>query len=90
MLVSSIFKTEFLFINRQVTLSANDNKWHHICVSWENTGGTMKFYKDGVLSATVTSFKTGHVIRSGGSLMLGQEQDSLASSLDVHNRSKDY
>ena len=42
----------------------------------------MKFYKDGVLSATVKSFKTGHVIGSGGSLMLGQEQDSFASNLE--------
>ena len=38
----------------------------------------MNFYKDGVLSANATNFKTGHVIRSGGSLMLGQEQDSTA------------
>ena len=63
-------------------MSANDDKWHHICVSWENTAGLMNLYKDGVLSANATNFKAGHVIRSGGSLMLGQEQDSFASGLD--------
>ena len=63
-------------------MSANDNQWHHICVSWENAGGSMNFYKDGVLLANATSFRTGHVIRAGGSLMLGQEQDSFAGRLD--------
>ena len=72
----------FLLCNRQLSVSANDNNWHHICVTWKNTAGLMHFYKDGVLSANATNFKTGHVIRSGGSLMLGQEQDSFASGLD--------
>ena len=63
-------------------MSANDDKWHHICVTWESTAGLMNFYKDGVLSANATNFKAGHVIRSGGSLILGQEQDSFASGLD--------
>ena len=59
-------------------MSANDNKWHHICLTWENTDGSLKFYKDSVLSANCTDFKTGYMIRSGGSLVLGQDQDSLA------------
>lgn len=42
----------------------------------------MKFYKDGVLSASETNFNSGHKIRSGGSLVLGQSQDSLASVLN--------
>ncbi|KAL9975577.1 hypothetical protein ACROYT_G012753 [Oculina patagonica] len=62
--------------DRDLGISANDDKWHHICTSWENTAGSLKFYKDGVLADT--NFKVGHVIRSGGSLILGQDQDSLA------------
>lgn len=61
-------------------MSANDGEWHHICVSWENTAGSLDFYIDSVLSANVTNFKKGHMIRSGGSLVLGQEQDSLGGS----------
>ena len=55
-------------------MSANDNKWHHICVTWEGTAGLMNFYKAGVLSANATNFKTGHVIRSGGS---GKKQNQM-------------
>ena len=71
----------FVLCNRQLSVSANDNEWHHICVSWENTAGSMNFFKDGVLSANATNFKVAHVIRSGGSLMLGQEQDSVGGGL---------
>ncbi|XP_078363951.1 neuronal pentraxin-1-like [Oculina patagonica] len=63
---------------RELSVSANDGYWHHICASWENTAGSLSFYKDGVLSANHTNFKTGYMIRSGGSLVLGQDQDSLA------------
>lgn len=59
-------------------MSANDNKWHHICLTWDNNDGSLKFYKDSVMSANYTDFKTGFTIRSGGSLVLGQDQDSLA------------
>lgn len=65
---------------RELSVSANDGYWHHICLSWENTAGSLKFYKDGVLSAHRTNFKTGYTIRPGGSLVLGQDQDSLAGS----------
>lgn len=55
-------------------MSANDGKWHHICTSWKNTAGSLQLYKDGVLAASAT-LKVGHVIRSTGSLVFGQDQD---------------
>lgn len=64
-------------------MSANDGDWHQICVSWENNAGSLGFYIDGALSANETNFKTGHVIRSGGSLVLGQEQDSLGGGFST-------
>lgn len=72
----------FIFYDRQVSVSANDGAWHHICASWEHTAGSLQFYKDGILSASETNFKTGHVIRSAGSLMLAQKQDSVGGGLD--------
>ena len=30
-------------------VSANDGKWHHICLAWENTAGSWKLFKDGSL-----------------------------------------
>ena len=58
-------------------MSANDGTWHHICVSWENSAGSLKFYKDGVLSANEENFKVGHVIPPGGSVVLGQQAGGL-------------
>ena len=60
------------YFNYSVTSqSANDGKWHHICQSWENKGGSWKLYKDGVVVAKGTGLKTGQVLKKGGSIMLG-------------------
>ena len=71
-----VFKYIAIFITVQL-LWANDGKWHHICQSWENKGGSWKLYKDGVVASQGTGLKTGHVIMPGGCITLGQEQDSL-------------
>jgi len=64
------------FAYRPTSVAANDGKWHHICASWGNTVGSWKFYKDGAVAAQGIGHKTGHVIKSGGSIVLAQEQDS--------------
>ena len=75
------------YFNYSVTSqSANDGKWHHICQSWENKGGSWKLYKDGVVVAKGTGLKTGQVLKKGGSIMLGQEQDSLGGGFDAKQR----
>ncbi|XP_078353573.1 uncharacterized protein LOC144638230 [Oculina patagonica] len=67
---------------RVTSVTANDGVWHHICVSWENGSGSWKFYKDCLLSDQGTSFKRGHTIRQGGTLVLGQEQDSVGGDFE--------
>lgn len=57
-------------------MAANDGKWHHICVTWKNTAGSWKLYKDGAVAAQGTGLKPGDVIKPGGSITLAQEQDS--------------
>ena len=52
----------------------NDGKWHHVCVSWENIGGHLKFYKDGTLFGQHSAFETGFVIKSGKSVRLARSQ----------------
>ena len=65
-----------------MNIAANDGKWHHICATWRNRDGQWKSYKDGVLASSGTGFKTGYTIKPYGSLMLGQEQDSLGGRFD--------
>lgn len=55
-------------------MALNDNNWQHICATWDKADGSWAFYKDGVVVGNGNSFKAGHVIPSGGSLVLGQEQ----------------
>ena len=56
---------------------------HHICVWWESSSGSWKLYKDGDLKQEGTNFKRGHTIRQGGTLVLGQEQDSVGGGFQT-------
>ncbi|XP_068679510.1 neuronal pentraxin-2-like [Montipora foliosa] len=67
---------------RSTGVSANDGLWHHICVTWRNSDGRLQFYKDGTLHYHTINLNTGYTIKSGGSLVLGQEQDTLGGSFD--------
>ena len=67
---------------RKAHQSANDGRWHHICVSWKSIRGEWQFYKDGVRRVHATGLGIGHTIRGGGSVVLGQDQDSLGGSFD--------
>ena len=73
----------FVFLIRRTCFSVNDGAWHHICTSWENTAGSWKAYKDGALQSSGTGFKRGHVIKTNGILITGQEQDSFRGSFDA-------
>jgi len=64
-------------------VSANDGDWHQICTSWENTAGSWKAYKDGVLHASGSGLKRGHIIKTNGILTIGQEQDSFGGGFDA-------
>jgi len=64
-------------------LSANDGDWHLICTSWESKAGSWKVYKDGALQASGSGLKRGHVIKTNGILILGQEQDSFGGRFEA-------
>ena len=50
------------FYYRRTSVSANDGKWHHICVTWENTAGSWKLYKDGKVEASGKGLETGDLV----------------------------
>jgi choice-of-anchor C domain-containing protein len=54
-----------------------DGKVHAVAVSWDNTNGDVAFYIDGQLVQTSTGLKVGATIAGGGTLVIGQEQDSV-------------
>ena len=70
-------------LHRQTSVTAFDSVWHHICVSRERNSGAWKFCKDGYVLEQGTNFKRGYTIRTGGTLALGQEQDSVGGDFDA-------
>uniref|UniRef100_A0AAY4AP58 Pentraxin (PTX) domain-containing protein n=2 Tax=Denticeps clupeoides TaxID=299321 RepID=A0AAY4AP58_9TELE len=75
-----------LLINDKVTtlpLNLTLGSWQHICVTWNNKGGTWRTYQGGKLKGEGKSMSSGHVIRPGGVLILGQEQDTLGGGFDA-------
>ena len=46
-------------------------------MSWKNVNGAWKLYEDGTLTSSGSGLKKGHVISSTGTLVIGQDQDSV-------------
>lgn len=59
-----------------------DGKWHHICFIWSSIQGKYWFYVDRRLTSTGSRFQKGYEIPPGGSLVFGQEQDTLGGGFD--------
>lgn len=79
-----------LTINRGPTylhtgVPVNDGKWHHVVVTWRSSDGGTKLYKDGVLVFSGTTAPN-TLIPTGGSLVIGSEQDSVAGDFEAAQR----
>ncbi|KAL2101741.1 hypothetical protein ACEWY4_003502 [Coilia grayii] len=59
-----------------------DNQWHHLCIIWSSIEGRFWYYIDRRLIATGSRFQNGYEIPPGGTLILGQEQDSMGGDFD--------
>lgn len=66
--------------NRYTRVSANDGSWHHIVVTWRNSDGEFKLYKDGSPAYT-GNLQSGATINPAN-LIMGQEQDSFRDDFD--------
>ena len=72
-----------LFCFRFTSINLYDDTWQHLCLTWENTQGVTKLYKDGQFTEQVTNNATkNYTLKAGGFLVLGQEQDSIGGGFD--------
>ena len=62
----------------------DDNQWYHICATWNNTqaNGDWQLYKDGQLLENGTGMMVNHTVPSGGTVVIGQDQDSVGGGFD--------
>lgn len=57
------------------------NEWYHLCLTWSASSAMAEYYINGV---RIKSWSNSHsIIRAGGILILGQDQDSLGGRFDV-------
>lgn len=68
---------------RELTLEdVLDGQWHHLCVVWSSIEGQFWQYTDQRLISTGSRFQKGYEIPPGGSMILGQEQDTVGGGFD--------
>ncbi|XP_078347641.1 uncharacterized protein LOC144632787 [Oculina patagonica] len=68
-------------VDTNVTIE--DDQWHHICATWENTKGDWQLYEDGHLADNGTGFMINHIIPSGGTVVIGQDQDNMGGGFEI-------
>ncbi|XP_070617613.1 pentraxin-4 [Erythrolamprus reginae] len=59
-----------------------DGRWHHVCLIWSSLRGRYWFYLDRRLASMGSNFRKGYKIPAQGSLVLGQEQDTLGGGFE--------
>ncbi|XP_034184881.2 adhesion G protein-coupled receptor D2 [Osmia lignaria lignaria] len=65
------------------TTEIDENRWYHLCLSWENQVGLYGLWINGQLWARGQSEETaGHAIPSGGDIVLGQEYTDFDKGLE--------
>ncbi|XP_022521101.1 neuronal pentraxin receptor b [Astyanax mexicanus] len=67
----------------QLPLTFPQGTWQHVCVSWTLRDGVWKAYQGGKLKGRGEGLSAWHPIKSGGVLVLGQEQDTLGGRFDA-------
>ena len=77
-----------LFCFRFTSINLYDDTQQHVCLTWENTQGVTKLYKDGQFTGQVTNDATKNfALKANGALVLGQDQDSVIDrSQTFHGR----
>ncbi len=72
------------FGTRATGIAVNDGQWHFVAATWRSSDGETKLYKDGSLVYTSPKpLKKGKFMKTGGSLVIGQDQDKVGNSFDV-------
>ncbi|XP_077989943.1 neuronal pentraxin-2-like [Glandiceps talaboti] len=67
---------------KSTTLNFADGSWHSVCVTWESANGGWAVYDNNTYKAGDKGFQSGQTITGGGTLVLGQEQDSIRGGYD--------
>ncbi|MCA9695396.1 MAG: LamG-like jellyroll fold domain-containing protein [Nannocystaceae bacterium] len=67
-------------------VSVLDGAWHHLVVTWTSAGGNARIYVDGAEVFQLLNFQSGYLVKSGGHIALGHEQDGVNDGYDPTQR----
>lgn len=67
--------------NVNTGVSVNDGEWHHLTVTWKSDDGEIRAFKDAHKQFESTH-QQGYSIPGDGSLVIGQEQDSVGGGFN--------
>ncbi|XP_034566409.1 pentraxin-4 [Notolabrus celidotus] len=83
---SSSYSLDFVIgdpVHRSLPVrSLLDARWHHLCVLWSSIQGRFWYYTDRQLASSGSNFGKGWEVPGGGSVVLGQEQDTVGGGFD--------
>ncbi|AOX02907.1 hypothetical protein BJP34_28800 [Moorena producens PAL-8-15-08-1] len=72
--------------SKTTNISFNDGEWHHLAVTWNNSEGTLRVYKDGVEKFVTRDLKKGETISGNGQLLIAPKDfDGSISGLSIWN-----
>lgn len=77
----SVMEDEGTLLDHYSGIGATDGTWHHIAVTWDSTTGNTVLYDNGKPVWKVNRGK-GATIPSGGTLVVGREQDCAGGCFD--------
>ena len=77
----SVLEDEGVLGDHKSGIGAVDGRWKHIAVTWRSYDGQTNLYQNGKLVWTVTRSRGGK-IPSGGTLVIGREQDCEGGCFD--------
>jgi len=66
------------------TETLNDGVNRSIGLVWDGPSGNLSMYLDGVLMETISGANTGYTLASGGTLVMGNDQDTVGGSFAVN------
>ncbi|XP_078582500.1 neuronal pentraxin-2-like [Branchiostoma floridae x Branchiostoma japonicum] len=64
-------------------LTVRDDLWHSLCVTWRGNNGSWQLYADGELRDSGSGLAVGGRINSGGTWILGQDQDTVGGGFET-------
>ncbi|XP_041634239.1 pentraxin-4 [Cheilinus undulatus] len=83
---SSSYSLDFVIgdpVHRSLPVrSLLDAHWHHFCIIWSSIQGRFWHYTDRRLTSSGSNFRKGWEVPGGGSVVLGQEQDTVGGEFD--------